>query len=227
MKKIILDRKIVIGLSDRTDGNMRTIGRIGDDLEKVEQNRAKFLASIDLAKKDATLLMIDYDRANFCQYAVANDNFRGVGVIYRNSVKSYDGIATKEKNLGLFLPLADCLGAVIFDPVHEVLMVSHLGRHSTEQFGAEKSIKFLREQFNSDPAKVKIWLSPAAGKINYPLYKFNGRSLYEVNAEQFAESGILRENISGGEIDTTVDLNYFSHSAGDKTSRFAIAAKII
>jgi len=231
--------RVRIALSNIRDGDMRTIGKTGADLEKIRENREKFLNKIGLKTSDTILVMCDYNSENFCRYDVAKNVWRGRGMIRDNdrpdfsvSVSANDALATREPNLGLFLPLADCLGAVIFDPCEQVLCVAHLGRHATEQFGAQRVVEFLHERFGSRTQDLQIWLSPAAGKTNYPLYKFTNQSLREVNISQFVKAGVRKENIFGEDIDTTFSRNYFSHSNFSKGAqkldgRFAIVAKIV
>jgi hypothetical protein len=53
-----------------------------------------------------------------------------------------------------------------------------------------------------------------------------GMSLQEAAVEQLMRAGVVKENIQGTNIDTTVDDGYFSHSQGDKQERFAIVGVI-
>lgn len=223
MKTSQLTDQVLIGLSTVADGNMKALNP--DDADHVFENQTRFLNRSGFVPDQTYLFWLDYDKTDFCHYQTVNSTpdramQKMVGV---------DGLATATRGLGLFLPLADCLGAVIYDPVSRggVLMVSHLGRHATEQHGATKSIEFMTSKFGTDPAKVKIWLSPVAGECNYPLYKFENRSLRDVNVEHFVAAGVNLANIVGGDIDTTTDSNYFSHSCGDCNKRFAIVAKMI
>ena len=115
------------------------------------------------------------------------------------------------------------------DPIKDILMVSHLGRQNLEQLAGTKCIQYLADQYQVNPQDLTVWLSPAAGKENYPLYTFDNRSLHDVATEQLLTSGILKENVSVSPIDVTVDQNYFSHSQflkGNRTTdgRFAIVA---
>lgn len=231
---IIFAKNVMIGLSTTNDGDMRTIGKIGAELKRVREDRVRFLNTIDLTPDNTVLVMADYDSKDFCRYYVIDDTWRGRGMMPDHDrpdvsvdAPANDALATTSRNLGLFLPLADCLGAVIYDPKNHALMVSHLGRHSTEQFGAQKSIEFMTQNFGTNPRDVQIWLSPAAGCENYPLYAFDNKSLHVVNTEQFVKAGVLAKNIIGENIDTTTDENYFSHSSGDTCQRFAIVAKLI
>jgi copper oxidase (laccase) domain-containing protein len=227
-----LGENVIIVLSTISDGDMRIAGKSGDDLTEVYQNINKFLTENNFDANETVLVKADYSSDDFTQYAIVDKTSSGGGMIAGQEVVVADALATTVKNLGLFLPLADCLGAVIYDPEHKVLMVSHLGRHASEQFSAKKSIEFLRQNFKSDPSKILIWLSPSAGKENYPLYAFENLSLRDVNTEHFIEVGVRAENIIGGEKDTTTDENYYSYSEALKTDessdkRFAIVAKMV
>ena len=106
-------------------------------------------------------------------------------------------------------------------------MLSHLGSHNLEQFGGTKSIEFLVENFQSNPKDITVWLSPAAGKDNYPLFAFADRSMHEVATEQLLKAGVNLEHITRSLVDTTKDINYFSHSEflkgnRDSDGRFAV-----
>ncbi|GHU08314.1 hypothetical protein FACS189431_4340 [Alphaproteobacteria bacterium] len=225
--QVKLAEKVAIALSTVADGDMRNAEKSGDVLAAVNKNVAKFLVENGFNIDRTVLVRLDYDKDDFTQYKTVDKSWVGKGMVDSEAVEVADTLATTEKNFGLFLPLADCLGAVIYDTKNEVLMVSHLGRHNTEQFGAKKSIEYLMENFGSDPADILIWLSPSAGKENYPLFAFDNRSLREVNVEQFVEAGIKPENITGDDADTTTDDRYYSFSNNQTDQRFAIVAKMV
>lgn len=110
-------------------------------------------------------------------------------------------------------------------------MVSHLGRHNLEQFGGTRSIEFLQNFHNVNPSDLIVWLIPAAGKTNYPLFKFKNRSLHEVATEQLTKAGVLTKNIEASPIDSSLDKNYYSHSQflkgkQEDDGRFCIVAVI-
>ncbi|MDP3444138.1 MAG: laccase domain-containing protein, partial [Ignavibacteria bacterium] len=109
--------------------------------------------------------------------------------------------------------------------------LSHLGRHSLEKFGGVKSVEYLVKNFNVDPDNLMVWLSPAAGRKNYPLSSFEGKSLQQVAKEQLASAGIRTSSVAASSIDTTKNDSYFSHSqflsGGRKEDgRFAVVAII-
>ena len=223
--------KVQIAISTASDGDMLPRHKTGAALEKVRTNIANFLKQNNMDIAQSCRVCLEYDRADFRRYMVVDQNNAGAGYGDKN-IAVADGLATQTKNLALFLALADCLGAVLFDPEHTALMVTHLGRHSTEQHGATASVEFMTEKFDTDPSWLQIWLSPSAGAENYPLYQFDNRSMRNVNIEHFIAAGVRLENIIGENIDVTTDSNYFSHSnflkGLQKTDdKFAIVARIV
>ncbi|MDR1300187.1 MAG: laccase domain-containing protein [Candidatus Nomurabacteria bacterium] len=217
---------VVIGLSNVADGDVRTAEKVGDELAKVRASRRTFLARMGANESNTVLVKFDDDSDDFCRYKTVDKRDAGRGMIAGLTIDSADALFTKDKNLALFLPLADCLGAVIYDTKNGVLAVAHLGRHSTEQHGARKVIEYMKKEFGSKPANIKVWFSPSADKGNYPLYAFDNQSLQDVNVGHLAEVGVPLENMTRNTVDTTTDDDYFSHSQGDKDKRFAIVAYV-
>lgn len=218
---------VVVGLSSADDGNMKF--GYGDD-ETVRENRQAFLAQLDIDPTQTTLVRISYaDTTDFARYQIVDDSHLGEGMLESVSSLHADALVVTRPDHALFLPLADCLGAVIYDPTDRILMVSHLGRHSLEVEGAIKSVQFLVNEFGSDAKDLQIWLSPGVGSDSYPLQAFGDRSLVEVACEQLLTAGVSEANIEISDIDTAESDNYFSHSeylAGTQMGdeRFAIVA---
>ena len=208
-----------------SDGTMKR----GDEPSIADRNRAKFLQSLDKKPNDAVLVQLDYNSDDFCRYTVVDTSAAGEGMTRAGRIA--DGIATQSVGLALFLPLADCIGAVLYDPDHEVLMLTHLGRHNLEQDGGVKSVEFLVQQFGTNSSRLEVVFSPSAGKENYPLFAFDGKSLADVATAQLMTAGVSRSAIKHSPYDTTTDQNYFSHSEflkGNRETdgRFAIVAMI-
>lgn len=217
---------IVIINSTLLDGSMQSIH--GGNLAQANQSRTDFLNKNGIQPEATTLVRLRYEGDNYCRYVTISDTFEGDGIVRESTVVSDALVVTQPKH-ALFLPLADCIGAVLHDPVKNMLMVSHLGRHNLEQYGGTRSVEFMQEQHNVNPQDVTVWLSPAAGKSSYPLFEFNNRSLHDVAMEQFVRAGIRAENIDISPIDSSQDVNYYSHSQflkgrRDNDGRFAVVA---
>lgn len=176
------------------------------------------------------LVHLTYGGDDYNRYTTVDRSLSGDGIVRAPSIIT-DGVATNQVNLALLLPLADCIGGVLHDPVKNTLMLTHLGRHNLEQHGGTRSVEYMTEQFGCESKDITVWLSPAAGGENYPLFGFDNRSMHDVTIEQLQAAGILSENITASDIDVTKDPDYFSHSEflkGNRETdgRFAVVAML-
>lgn len=218
--------EVKLAISTVSDGTMK---RGGADANEVDKNRRVFLEKHGLSPEKSVLVQLDYDSDDFCRYDIVDETAAGEGMIRDGRIA--DALATQTKNLGLFLPLADCVGVVLYDPEHQALMLTHLGRHNLELNGGQKSVEFMTEQFGTVPADIEATFSPSAGGENYPLFAFDGKSLAAVAVQQLVAAGVKEDNIATSPIDTTKDETYFSHSEflkghRESAGRFAIVAKL-
>lgn len=200
---------LVIALSNVSDGNMAF--HDGDSAENVSRNRARFLSKNNIDINRSARVGVSYDTNNFCRYYELDDVKQCKGMLNKDTIIC-DALVTKLKDCALFLNIADCVGAVIFDPSQNILMLSHLGRHSVEQNGGYKSIKFLVDNYGCNSEELQVYLSPGAGRKNYPIFAHNNCALKDLIIDQLHSAGVINNNITNNSIDTTEDLNYFSHS---------------
>lgn len=223
---LIFGKDLVTAVSSVDDGDMRFMSAG----ESAYDNRRRFLSGVGIDPLQATLVPISYgDRRDFTRYSVIDESRQGEGMLSSFDVPPSDAMVVTRPGHALFLLLADCAGVIIHDHANGILMVSHIGRHSVEQMGAAKSIDYLVEQFDSQPHKLNIWISPSVGGRSYPLYAFKGRSLAEVIVEQLLRAGADITRIEVAPVDTAESSDYFSHSrflAGERLTdgRFAVAA---
>lgn len=217
--------KFAFYTSQVIDGSMKPLR---DDKEQIQQNRHAFLRKQGIKPEATTLLNLLYGGDNYCRYLSIDESLKGDGIV-RDATIDVDGLVVTRPGHAVLLPLADCIGAVLYDSVQNVLMVSHLGRHHLEQYGGAESVKYLAAHHQVTPKNLKVWLSPAAGKESYPLFAFDNRSLHDVAVEQLTSAGVANENIDVSPIDTTTDKSYFSHSQflkgnRDTDGRFCVVA---
>lgn len=191
---------------------------IDQNFQSVLPTRTAFLKRHDLKPEDTTLVQVVYETNNFCRYRTLVDNDKGDGITRHPTIAS-DALVVTQPGHALLLPLADCVGAVMYDQTKHILMLSHLGRHNLEQHGGTKCVQYLISQHACNPHDIIVWLSPAASKEHYPLYAFENRSLHDVSIEQILAAGIPIENITTSPIDSAADKKYFSHSQFLKNNR--------
>lgn len=226
----IFGNEIIAAVSSIDDGTM-SFSR--NDPDEVRANRQDFLDRAGIDPFQTTLLQVTFDdTTDFARYQVIGDDNMGEGMAEPDSDTVADALVATRPDQAIFLPLGDCAGAIIYDPSNHVLMVSHLGRHSVEVNGGSRSIEYLKAEFGSDPSELLVWLSPAAGKENYPLYALDNKGLHEAIIGQMTKAGVAARNIEVSHVDTAESPDYFSHSAflaGNRSDdgRFAIVAMMI
>jgi copper oxidase (laccase) domain-containing protein len=216
-----LGERARVALSNKADGNMKTGIKV--EYARVEENRKNLLAQMGLEFGAAYLVRVSYNTNDYCQFLTADK--RNALELHEGS-RRCDGLLTNEHGRGILLPLADCLGVVLYDMKNEAMMVAHCGRHTTLQNGAFHSVKYMMKAAGTSPEDLVVWLSPSVGKESYPLYKLNGISLQEAVVGQLMKAGVPESNIRRSNIDTATDERYFSHSQGDLHERFAIVGVI-
>ena len=221
-----LHSDVEIILSSVADGSLRS--SLTPEPEIYDATTSVFLAKHDIAPEETTLLRLSYDTEDFCKYHEVLPEEVGAGFVSAQQ-RVADGIVTRQPGAALFLPIADCIGAVLYHPKTHTLMLSHLGRHNLEQQGGKKSVEYLSE-VGVNPGELHVYLSPAASGVQYPLFSFENRSLHDVAKEQLVAAGVGSENIIVDARDTVTDADLFSHSAalrGDKQpGRHAIVCRI-
>ena len=224
MIKQILFNNVEVGVSTLNDGDMRVFGE-GDE-QRIIDNQGKLGELIGLSKTRVARIRTIYDgRDSFNEYfEVTEENLKELCIDQpEKNIKVSDGLVTRCKNLGILLPLADCLGAVFYDEEQKIVGLLHAGRHNIEQNGPENFVKFLKEQFGLDASKIKVYFSPCAR--NYPIFVAGNQKLIDVALKQLLDNGILEENIVDSGVDVVADKNFPSCSRGDKTERFAVVVK--
>jgi len=180
------------------------------DTERIA-NRTKFLQAQQVPIEQSVLVALDYESDDFTRYySIAGDQ-AGDGMIRASSITS-DALFTNAKNVALFLPIADCIAAVLYDPIRQVLGLAHLGRHNLVQNGGQAVVRYMMDDYTVSSTDIRVWLSPAAGREKYPLHDFDNRSLHEVAVQQIMSAGVPAGNIQIDMRDTTKDDTMFSHS---------------
>ena len=210
-----------IAYSTLADGNMRVFD--AKDEAEIIKNQMNLGARIGVS--DIARIRTTYDsRTDFTRYyEITNENLDDFRITKKEgTIPVSDGLYTRISEIGLLLPIADCIGIVIYEPKTGVLGLLHSGRQNLEQRGATKFVENLVEKFGLNPADLEVFFSPCAQ--NYEIYALENQKLPEAAKSQLEKAGVKPENIKESGIDTVTDPRFPSASAGDKTSRFAIVA---
>ena len=232
--------ELLIAVSSKDDGTMLNCIR-GRHVAEVLENRHRFCDQIGVKYDDVVYHVISYDRAQtFDNIAEVTETDT---VKYNNEGIFADALYTEMAGVGLFLPVADCIATVIYDPKRRALMLAHLGRHSTVVQLMSRAVRYFVER-GSQAKDLQIWMSPSVTQKNYRMDYFNHTNdtnwrnfcrqtadgiyldMQGFNRSLAIQAGVPANNIVISPIDTADDPNYFSHSAGDAGGRFAVLAEI-
>ena len=232
--------ELLIAVSSKDDGTM--LNRIrGRHVAEIVNNRRRFCDQVGVKYDDVVYHVISYDQAQ------TFDNIAEVAetdtVKYNNEGIFADALYTETAGIGLFLPVADCIATVIYDPKRRALMLAHLGRHSTVVQLMTRAVQYFVER-GSQAKDLQIWMSPSITQKNYRMDYFDHTNdtnwhnfcrqtadgiyldMQGFNRSLAVRAGVPGDNIFISPIDTADDPNYFSHSAGDTGGRFAVLAEI-
>src|SRR5690349_10103426 len=156
----IFGNDVIVAVSSVQDGNLK-LG-VHEDDAAIIKNRRVFLERAGIDILHTTLVALTYKTDNFAKYRLVEEDDKAGGMT-KPTEKYADALLTNRSGHALFLPIADCVGVVLHDPIQKLLMVSHIGRHSAEIEGALKSVQFMK-QHGAKAENIKVWLSPAVGK---------------------------------------------------------------
>ena len=233
--------ELLVAVSSKDDGTM--LNRIrGRHVAEVLENRQRFCDQLGVTYDDVVYHVIAYDQgqtfdtiADVTETDTTRHNSEGIFA---------DALYTEAAGVGLFLPVADCIATVIYDPKRRALMLAHLGRHSTVAQLMSRAVQHFVER-GSQAKDLQIWMSPSITQKNYRMDYFDYAD--DINWQNFCrqtadgiyldmqgfnrslavQAGVPADNIVISPIDTADDPNYFSHSSGDTGGRFAVLAEIV
>lgn len=229
---------LLVAVSSKNDGTM--LNRIrGRHVAEVLENRRRFCDHIGVKYDDVVYHVISYDQGQtFDNIAEVTETDT---VKCNNEGIFADALYTEAAGVGLFLPVADCIATVIYDPKRRALMLAHLGRHSTVAQLMSQAVRYFVER-GSQAKDLQIWMSPSITQKNYRMDYFNHANdtnwynfcrqtadgiyldMHGFNCSLAIQAGVPAENIFISPIDTADNTNYFSHSSGDIGGRFAVVA---
>ena len=231
-----LPKELLVAVSSREDGTMldRSLG--DRHASEIVTNRKKFCDEAGVKYEDCAYQIISYTpEATFRVITeVAEPNAEGIVT---------DVLYTERPGVGLFLPIADCVGTIIYDSTRKALALAHLGRHASLADTITKTIEFFAKK-GSEPSDLHIWMAPSVKQQSYRMEYFKKATdplwkdyyvekdggfyldMQGYNRSRAITAGVLSGNIIISPVDTATDKNYFSHSQGDHEGRFAVVAEL-
>ncbi len=238
------------GFSDIKDGNMSFVW--GEE-KSVMENRSAFLSQLGVSLNDCVITRTRMSHGTDIE--IVNNSLKGRGIEHPISDDSdVDAMMTNDKNLFLAILTADCLPVIIYDPIKNVVALTHLSRINTPKDFARRVIDKMKTEYNSVPEDLIIGIGPCIHKESYlfpseelkkliPNEKvFRGFigdlpeakkaiDLVGYNTEEFISAGVRNKNIEVSGIDTAANTGFFSHCrsrlTGESEGRMATVVGMI
>ena len=229
---------LLVAVSSKDNGTM--LDRIrGRHVADVLENRQRFCDQLGITYDDVVYHVISYNQGQ--TFDSIADVTEVDTVKYNNEGIFADALYTEAAGVGLFLPVADCIATVIYDPERRALMLAHLGRHSTVAQLMSQAVRYFVER-GSQAKDLQIWMSPSITQKNYRMDYFDHADdtdwhnfcrqtadgiyldMQGFNRSLAIQAGVPDDNIFISPIDTADNPNYFSHSSGDTAGRIAVVA---
>ena len=129
---------------------------VGDDEERVRENRRKFFGALGIGVETLALMR-----------QVHGDTITRVDV--PGTFDACDGIITDQPGLFLCVTVADCVPVFILDREVRALAVVHAGWRGTAARIVECAVDALRAAYHASPARMEAFVGPAAGKCCYEV----------------------------------------------------------
>ncbi len=228
---------IVVGVSSTSDGTVLDRA-VGVHNPTIVTNRTRFCDTQGISYGDVVYQRITYsDKRTYDVIAVVDETDT---CKYVDEVAA-DALITTQPGVGMLLPVADCVATVLYDSATKQLALAHLGRHSTLANLMQKTIATMVAN-GAQAQDIVIWMAPSVSSDDYRMEYFdylddaqwqhfaNQRDdgvyldLQGYNQAQAIAAGVWASNVHRSPVNTARDDNYFSHSQGDITGRFAVLA---
>lgn len=133
---------------------------VGDDINRVRQNREKALALLNL-KSESVYDVYQIHSAD----VVVTDRPLLPGEAH---IKA-DAIVTNSTGLTLLMRFADCVPIFLFDPIHHVIAIAHAGWMGTVKKIAEQTVRMMILNFRTKPGDIIAGIGPSIGPDHYSI----------------------------------------------------------
>lgn len=222
------------GVSPTPWNSLNVGGSVGDDLERVRENRSRSFSALD--RSVASIFDVWQVHSAHAIYADAPRDLTTEPV-------QADIILTDKPEVTLYMRFADCVPVLFHDPKKSVVGIAHAGWLGTVRGVSTAAVEAMQSGYGCKPEDIMAAIGPSIGPDHYEigydvitqvqsvfgrdanqlLHSQKGRmhfDLWKANRLQLEKAGV--EQIETAEVCTACHLeDWFSHRAErGKTGRF-------
>lgn len=224
------------GLSPSPWKSLNFGASVGDDVMRVNQNREKALALLQVNP----MSVYDTYQIHSTEIVVTNRPL----LPNEQHIKA-DAIITNKPGVTLMMRFADCVPVLFFDPVNQVIGISHAGWIGTVNKIVGKTVIKMKQDYGTNPNDVIAAIGPSIGPDHYTvgndvlekvissfgtqaeqlITDDHGKTYFDLwKANQYTLNEIGVHKIEVAEICTNCNINdWYSHRGEHgKTGRFGV-----
>jgi YfiH family protein len=222
------------GVSPEPWESLNVGGTVGDDLDRVKQNRHLSFRAMGRPPESVFDVWQVHSADVVCAQAPRVEG---------DSLRQADILLTDRPSVTLFMRFADCVPILFHDPRRAVVGVAHAGWMGTLRDVAASTVNAMKANYECNPADIHAFIGPSIGPDHYEIgadvilqvmQKFGDDSdqvlkshdgkihfdLWRTNAILLERAGIERIGIAGICTACHTD-DWFSHRAEKgRTGRF-------
>jgi YfiH family protein len=148
------------GVSPEPWGSLNVGGTVGDDLERVRENRLLSFHALGRAPESAFEVWQVHSADVVCARAPRP---------HGESLRQADVILTDTHEVTLFMRFADCVPILLHDSRKGVIGLAHAGWRGTLHDVAIATVDAMRKQYDSNPADITAGIGPSIGPDHYQI----------------------------------------------------------
>ncbi len=144
------------GVSEGALASLNLSFRVGDEEERVLENRRRFYGSLNIDLSElATSRQVHGDRI---VYAIEPAEYEG-----------FDALITDRRRVFLSVSIADCAPILIFDAAHEVVAAVHAGWRGTVEGIVHKTLEAMQIHFGTAPPDCFAFIGACIDACSYEV----------------------------------------------------------
>ena len=137
----------------------------GDSDENVRENYKRIAAALDINYERMCLSK----QTHTTNVIVVKEEDAGDGITKERPYDDVDGLITNVKDLPLVTAYADCVPLFFYDPVKQVVGLSHSGWRGTVGKIGKVTVEKMHDEFGSDPKDIICGIGPSICRDCYEV----------------------------------------------------------
>lgn len=176
-----------VGLDRRAPFYFNISFSVGDDEEKVKENRRAVFDELGLG--------------NYHIHFQKQTHSDIVRIVNSNShIEESDAMICFEPRNALVVTVADCVPIFIFDKKNNLIAAVHSGWRGTSKRILEKTLLIIKNEFNSNPKDLYVYLGPSISQANYEVGEevaslFDNKYLIRLSDKFFLDVAMVNYDI--------------------------------